>query len=183
MWWIRLLSNSLSSGIFLNLSSWALLSSLTFPVNPKKQHGNSLTQFLACSNSHVKQYKCMGWAGAQFFFRMFRHLKCTSAALKSLLGPLTCNTNDLQILAKLRTSMRTSSFCFQSILNFQHVMYVTRHNYFVIETYSFTVPKRQLMWLIFAKDIYFYDYDYDLNIFYRYSWILSHGFSISVIGL
>ena len=44
-------------------------------------------------------------------------------------------------------------------------MYVTRHNYFIIETYSFTVPKRQLMWLIFAKDIYFYDYDYDLKIF------------------
>ena len=46
---------------------------------------------------------------------------------------------------------------FQSI--FQNVTYVTTHNYFIIEMYSFTVPKRQLMREIFAKDIYFYDYD------------------------
>ena len=44
---------------------------------------------------------------------------------------------------------------FQSL--FQHVMYVTTHNYFIFEAYSFTVPKRQLMCEINAKGIYFYD--------------------------
>ena len=52
---------------------------------------------------------------------------------------------------------------FQSI--FQHVTYVTPHNYFIIETYSFTVLKRQLMWEISAKGIYFYDYDLNMHRF------------------
>ena len=50
---------------------------------------------------------------------------------------------------------------FQSI--FQHVTYVTTHTYFIIEAYSFTVPKRQLMWEVFAKGIYFYDYDLHMH--------------------
>ena len=40
---------------------------------------------------------------------------------------------------------------FQSI--FLHVTHVTTHDYFIIETYSFTVQNRQLMWQIFAKNI------------------------------
>ena len=51
---------------------------------------------------------------------------------------------------------------FQSIL--LHVTHVTTHNYFIIETYSFTVQNRQLMWQIFAKSIYFYDYDLHASI-------------------
>ena len=52
---------------------------------------------------------------------------------------------------------------FQS--TFKHVTDVTTHNYFIIETYSFTVPKRQLKWEIFAKDIYSYDYDLHIHRF------------------
>ena len=52
---------------------------------------------------------------------------------------------------------------FQSI--FQNVTYVTTHNYFIIETDSFTVPKRQLICEINAKGIYFYDYDLHMHRF------------------
>ena len=48
---------------------------------------------------------------------------------------------------------------------FQHVTYVTTHNYFIIETYSFTVPERQLMCEINAKGIYFYDDDLHMHRF------------------
>ena len=60
-------------------------------------------------------------------------------------------------IAKLlqRTYISMLNGTFQSI--FQHI-FLSTHTYFIIETYSFTVPKkRQLISEIFAKGIYFYD--------------------------
>ena len=68
-------------------------------------------------------------------------------------------------IAKLfqRTYVSMLNGTFQSI--FQHVTYVTTHTYLIIITYSFTVPKWQLMWEIFAKGIYFSDYDLHMQQF------------------
>ena len=79
---------------------------------------------------------------------------------------------------------------FQSI--FQHVTYVTTQNYFIIETYSFTVPKKtvDVRNLCFFFSYFFFIYFMimtciciDLNISVRYSGKLSHWRSISVTGL